>query len=191
MRPPARRGDIDALVGAGPPGVVVLCDGVFQSAPAVSHAELARAIDAGWQVWGVSSLGAIRAHEMRREGMRGWGWVYAQFRRHADFTDDEMALLHLPEPSYLPLTEPLVNLRHALEVEGPALGITPVARRAAITDLRTVWFGERTLERMQEALVGPGGVEPRAARRVLSWMQRHRVKTLDLDSLMRQEPWHG
>ena len=60
---------------------MIICDGVFESQPAVSHAELCRALDGGWAVWGVSSIGAIRAFEMRAEGMRGFGYVYKQFAR--------------------------------------------------------------------------------------------------------------
>ena len=95
--PPVRRGDVDALIeGAREPGIVIICDGVFESQPAVSHAELSRALDGGWSVWGVSSIGAIRAFEMRAEGMLGFGYVYQQFARFEDFTDDELCLLHWP-----------------------------------------------------------------------------------------------
>src|SRR5207247_620593 len=54
LAPPVRRGDVDRLVGsAAAPGVAIVCDGIFLTEPAVSHAELCRALDAGWQVWGV------------------------------------------------------------------------------------------------------------------------------------------
>ena len=189
LRPPVRRGDIAALVASQAPGVAVICDGVFQAEPAVSHAEIAAALDAGWQVWGVSSIGAIRAHEMRREGMRGHGWVHAQFARRADFQDDEMALLHLGEPPYFALTEALVNLRYAFERRGGALGITHRSQRRAVAVLRELWFGERSIERMHETLVGPAAIDAAAARRLLAWMAAHRVKTIDLDALMRERPW--
>src|SRR5687767_11880075 len=82
LQPPVRRGDVDRLLErADAPGVLVLCDGTIQTQPAVSHAEICRALDSGWQVWGVSSIGAIRAFELRSEGMRGFGYVYEQFSR--------------------------------------------------------------------------------------------------------------
>ncbi|MDE2368531.1 MAG: hypothetical protein KGN16_06115 [Burkholderiales bacterium] len=188
-RPPVRRGDIAAQLATQAPGLIVICDGVFQAAPAVSHAEIVAALDAGWQVWGVSSLGAIRAHELRREGMRGHGWVHAQFARRADFRDDELALLHLGEPPYLPLTEALVNLRYALEQRADALGIAGRSQRRLIAALRELWFGERSVERMHEVMVGPAAIAPAAARRLLAWMVGHRVKTIDLDGLLRDRPW--
>lgn len=188
-RPPVLRGDVDALVAARSPGVLVLCDGVFQSAPAVGHAEIGRAVEAGWQVWGVSSLGAIRAYEMRHHGVRGFGWVYAQFARYTDFRDDELCLLHLPDPPYLPLTEALVNLRYALEQRGATCGITPGAASAVVRVLRGLWFGDRTPERISTVLRESAGIDAAAARRLLHWMDRHRIKAIDLDTLMRAQPW--
>lgn len=191
LRPPVRRGDVDALLDLRPrdPGVIVICDGVFQSDPAVSHAELCRALDEGWQVWGVSSLGAIRAHELRAEGMRGFGWVHAQFAKHEDFTDDELCLLHLPEPPYTPVTEALVNLRYALNRRGAALGIGERRQRALLGWLRERWFGERSAELMLDLLVGPLGVPGQAAAALLEWMEAHRIKTLDLRRLLESRPW--
>ena len=189
LRPPVRRGDVDRLVAAGSaPGVLVICDGVFQSVPAVSHAELCAAIDAGWQVWGVSSIGAIRAFELRDEGMRGFGYVYDQLSRHDDFTDDEMCLLHFPEDPWFPLTEALVNLRHALEVHGASLGISAEAGARAVATLSRAWFGDRSPEFMQQALVD-AGVPRSDAEALLAWTAAHRIKSLDLWRLMQLRPW--
>ncbi len=190
--PPARRGDIYGITvsnKASPPGVIVLCDGIFGSDPAVSHGELCRALDAGWQVWGCSSMGAIRAYELRHEGMRGWGWVYQQFRRHQDFRDDELALLHLPVPPYTPITEALVNLRWALRQHGPALGITPRTAQRVVGWLQELWFGERSLELIFDLMVGPAGVPAHAACRLLDEMVANPVKNSDLASLLRAQPW--
>jgi hypothetical protein len=190
LLPPARRGDIQALVSSsGQPGVIVLCDGIFQEAPAVSHAEICAALDAGWPVWGVSSMGAIRAWELRHEGMQGHGYVHAQFSRFDDFTDDEVCLLHFPEPPWFPVSEPLVNLRYALECRGPALGIAPAAAQAAVDALRALWFGDRTLDRMRAVLVAVAGVDPPVAQALIDWLEPHRIKALDLASLMAERPW--
>jgi hypothetical protein len=189
--PPVRRGDVDRLVEtASAPGVLVICDGVFQSVPAVSHAELCTAIDGGWQVWGVSSIGAIRAFELRDEGMRGFGYVYEQLASHEDFTDDEMCLLHFPEDPWFPLTEALVNLRHALAVRGAALGVSVDAGGRALAALSRAWFGDRTREFMQAALVD-AGVPAADAQALLDWTAANRVKSLDLQRLMRARPWLG
>ena len=190
MLPPVRRGDVERLVGeCGEPGVLIVCDGVFQVAPAVSHAELCAAIDAGWDVWGVSSLGAIRAYELRHEGMRGFGEVYAQFERFDDFTDDEMCLIHLPEPPYFPVTEALVNVRHALKACGRDLGIDEESGRVLVEALRALWFGDRTSDRIRTILVREAGIEARRAGLFLDWLRRNRLKTSDLERLLTARPW--
>ena len=190
LLPPVRRGDVDRIVRCqGEPGVLVVCDGVFQVAPAVSHAELCAALDAGWQVWGVSSLGAIRAHELRAEGMRGFGHVYEQFARFDDFTDDEMCLIHVPDPPYFPVTEALVNVRHALAQRGREDGIDAAAAQALVDGLRALWFGDRTPARIRELLVAAIGVAPARADRFLAWLRQNRVKTQDLERLLARRPW--
>ncbi len=188
-RPPARRGDVAQLVAQAEPGVLVLADGFFGFEPAVGHSELVAALDAGWQVWGCSSMGAIRAWELRDEGMRGHGWVYMQFAAHEDFTDDDLALLHLPAPPWDAFSEPLVNIRHALWERGAGLGIGPATQRRLVEGLQSQWFGERTLELVLDLLVGPLDVPAPAALALLAHLQRRRIKNLDLHDLLRRRPW--
>lgn len=190
LRPPVRRDDVARLVdGGGAPGVVIVCDGVFQVAMAVGHAELCTALDAGWQVWGVSSLGAIRAHELRAQGMQGFGEVFKMFSRFDDFNDDELCLLHFPEPPWFPVTEALVNLRHALQARGPALGIGEQAGQSVIDALRALWFGDRTPQRIESLLRSVGGCSAAQAEALLSWLAANRLKTLDLQRLLQARPW--
>lgn len=190
VHPPAERGSIDELIdGAGEPGVVILCDGVFQSRPAVSHAELCRALDGGWEVWGVSSLGAIRAHELRFEGMHGFGYVHSQFARFDDFRDDEMCLLHFPEAPYFPISEALVNVRYALDRQAGPLGIPPPAVDVLLASLSRLWFGDRTEERIRRIMIDEAGIDEAVADRLCLWLQRHRIKTIDLCELLAAAPW--
>jgi len=190
VMPPVRRGDVERLLaGTDEPGTLVVCDGAFQCEPAVSHAELCDALDRGWQVWGVSSLGAIRAYELRTEGMRGFGYVYSLFSEGDDFTDDEMCLLHFPEPPYFPVSEALVNLRFALQEKGHAFGVSPQSAARVVAGLRGLWFGERTEACIRRVMVDCVGIRGAIADRLLTWLRRHRVKTIDLNDLLAQRPW--
>jgi hypothetical protein len=190
LAPPVRRGDVDRLVGsAAAPGVAIVCDGIFLTEPAVSHAELCRALDAGWQVWGVSSIGAIRAHEMRHEGMRGFGWVFSMFERLDDFTDDEMCLLHFPEPPHFPVSEALVNVRYALETRKRELGIADGAAELLVSALQALWFGDRTEEVIRRLAIDVAHMEPAAIKTLLDWLPSNRIKSIDLAQLMAVRPW--
>ncbi len=57
----------------------------------------------GWQVWGISAFGAIRAYEMRHAGMLGFGKVFEAFCDRRDVTDDEVLFLHSENSPYSPI----------------------------------------------------------------------------------------
>jgi len=183
--PPAARNDVLRLAVTRPAGTIILADGVFHEAMAVGHAELREALERGWRVWGVSSMGAIRAFEMRFFGMRGWGRVYAMFERFEDFQDDEVALLHERRPPYRPASEPLVHLRVAAAYLADRGLATSSKASRAIAALKGLWYGDRTVALLEE-LLGDGA--PSAVRTriksALSDFDRFRIKQKDLAALL-------
>jgi hypothetical protein len=203
LRPPVARGDIDALLreadgNAGNiVGTIILADGVFHQSLAVAHAELREAIHAGWSVWGLSSMGAIRAREMHTLGMIGYGQVYEKFLAEEDFQDDEVALLHEADPPYRCFSEPLVHMRAALEAWQAAGWMLPALCTEVADTMKSLWYGDRTMERFQQTI---GEVLERS--RNLSALQnreqlelsfadfdRYRLKTSDLASFLERGLW--
>jgi hypothetical protein len=186
---PARRGDIRALF-SGDPGVIALVDGRFHQCMAVGHAELRDAVRLGWKVWGLSSMGAIRAFEMRHMGISGFGRVYGHFLGDLDFQDDELALMHVPEPPYTGSTEPLVHLRHALAILAEHGDIDHEHAQRVVDALKSQWYGFRRLDSLI-ALAGEyGGAKAEmAARTLVADFDQCRVKTLDLADFLVQAPW--
>jgi hypothetical protein len=173
--PPVARGDLPRLVAGRSAATVAIVDGVFHARLALGHAEVRDALAAGWTVWGLSSLGAIRACEMQHLGMRGFGDVYRRFVADG-LRDDEVTLLHGPGPEFRELSEPLVHLRAALDAF-VARGDLDAAYGAEIaSELAGMYFGERTLERFADL------VSARAARPfdVLAGFDTHRIKCHDL-----------
>lgn len=69
--PPAGRGDLDALTGTGLR--VVIVDGYLVHGHPPSPTEVYRLVQRGVDVWGCSSLGALRAAELRQHGVAGSG----------------------------------------------------------------------------------------------------------------------
>ncbi|MCW5256439.1 TfuA-like protein [Verminephrobacter aporrectodeae] len=111
IRGPIQRGDMDALPQSTTD--VLLVDGVFHSTLAVSAREVLAALRRGIHVYGSSSMGALRAAELGQFGMVGIGGVYDMYRSGLVNADAEVALTYDSE-CYLPLSEPLVNIRYAL-----------------------------------------------------------------------------
>lgn len=178
-----------ALAGAEP-GVLVLVDGLFDQSLAVGHAELREAITAGWKVFGLGSMGAVRACEMRHHGMIGFGRVYEHFLADEDFQDDEVALLHTPAPDYRSVSEPLVHLRHFLRCLDESHRLSGVAAQRIADELKAVWYGHRTLE-FAASLVDQfsGGDAAAAAHSWLNDFDRFRVKGQDLTDFLRHTVW--
>lgn len=112
VRPPVRRGDMDALPSTVTD--VLIVDGVFHSTLAVSAREILAALRRGIRVYGSSSMGALRAAELDRFGMVGVGGVYEMYRSGEVVSDAEVAMI-FDGDSFLPLSEPLVNIRYAIK----------------------------------------------------------------------------
>jgi hypothetical protein len=189
IRSPVQRHDIKELVAAHHPGVVILVDGYFQQCLSVGHAEIRAAVSAGWSVWGLSSLGAIRAYEMRDLGVKGYGRVYRCFQRHEDFRDDEVALIHEPDPPYRTFSEPLVHIRFFLSELVRLDLLTRELEDRILERLMSMWFGDRTLELLRSLLFEFAPDKTTAIEDVLGNFQRFRVKYHDLSDFIRERPW--
>ncbi len=190
VRRPVRRRDVPELLASHPvPGVLVVVDGVFHDHLAVGHAELRDALGAGWKVWGLSSMGAIRAREMSPLGMRGFGAVYQRFVDEEDFQDDEVTLLHDTTAPYKGVTEPLVHLRVAVD-HLVAQGIVAADEGASvIADLKSRWYGERTVRGMIEDFRQRDRARGDRVKTELADFQRFRVKTGDLERFLEGRVW--
>lgn len=186
--PPVKRFDINHLLASSPvAGIIVIVDGIFFPHPAVGHVELREAIAKGWEIWGLSSMGAIRAFEMRNDGMHGYGYVYECFFKYEDFRDDEMALLYNPDKPYHPLSEPLINIRYFLSHLVDENFITLDTSENIINELAQLWFGYRTLDLLEELLYKYGcddGVFLELAN-----FKKFRVKTIDVINFFSERPW--
>lgn len=110
-RSPVRSGDLDALTAGLE---VAIIDGVLDGDALISMGEIRGALARGVRVSGAASVGAWRAAELARFGMRGHGWVHQAYRSGRIAGTDEIALLYDPV-CMRPLTVPLVNVRYGLE----------------------------------------------------------------------------
>lgn len=189
IRPPARRNDVAALL-TSEPGCIALIDGRFHQSLAVGHAELRAALQAGWRVWGLASMGAIRAFEMRDVGMQGFGWIYEHFLGHDDFQDDEVALLHSPMKPFVPVSEPLIHLRYFVRAAETKWHIERGRTHRVIHDLKGMWYGDRTIEQTAALLEQHCGIPIAAVTQL--WRERcdeFRIKNADLDRFFEARPW--
>ncbi len=144
--PPIRRGDLAAL----PAEVrfVGIVDGEFYQSLAVSTKEILILLRRGVSVFGASSMGALRAAETHTFGMVGVGKIFAMYRDGVLDADDEVALTYDPV-TFKNLSDPLVNLRHALSLAVEAGVIPDRERRGLIEQMRAMYFPNRSFRTLQ------------------------------------------
>jgi TfuA protein len=140
--PPIKRGDLERVSGLKPT-VVGIIDGEFYQSLAVSPKEILPLLETGVTVYGASSMGALRAVELRYCGMIGVGRVYRLFRSGVLDADDEVALAYSPS-TYEAVSEPLVNTRYVLRAAAHRGMLTRAQAAEIIARLKGLYFPERT-----------------------------------------------
>jgi hypothetical protein len=149
--PPARRGDVYRVMTSGVE-TIILIDGVFHNTPSVWQRELLDAMEEGIQIFGASSMGALRAAELHRLGMQGYGVVFEWYRDQLINGDDEVALLHTSEEfGYRGLSVPLVNIRYTLAQAVKEAQLTSELERGLLDYAKSLPYPLRTFESVLEA----------------------------------------
>lgn len=113
--PPVAEGDILKLLPLKPK-IIGIIDGYFENVPSVWHKEILYAMSKGIHILGASSMGALRAAELKAFGMEGIGAVFQAFADGLLEDDDEVTIAHGPEKLGFPmLSEAMVNIRRTLD----------------------------------------------------------------------------
>jgi hypothetical protein len=165
--PPIRRGDLPRALAAGARRVAIL-DGEFGQSLAVSVTEIKVALARGVEIWGASSMGALRAAECAGLGMRGVGWIYRGFASGLLQADDEVALLFNPWSGEA-VTLPLVSFRWSLALAKAEGRVPAAAEPDLLAAARRVRYTERTLDSLRAAARHQPWEEPMRA--LLDWME--------------------
>ena len=110
---PIKRGDLGAALKENP-DIIGIIDGVFHQNSAVGHKEILNVMKKGIEVYGASSMGALRASELDTLGMTGIGYVYKQYAEGIVDSDDDVAVM-LDSESLEALSEPLINMKYVFE----------------------------------------------------------------------------
>ena len=142
-RPPVSQGDVYHAAKTAP-DVIAIIDGFFEGVPSVWHKEILWALSQGIQVYGASSMGALRAAELHPFGMRGVGEIFAGYRDGIYEDDDEVAVLHGPaELNYMPLSLPMVNARATIDSAAKNSIISQPAAAALIQIAKSIFYQQR------------------------------------------------
>ncbi|MCE3045427.1 TfuA-like protein [Legionella sp. 16cNR16C] len=143
--PSIRRGHLLSLYSSYPSiKEVVIVDGVFEQQPSITHKEILWLLSRGIKVVGISSVGALRAFELRKEGMLGFGWVYEQFLNNYVDGDDEVAVSYDPLEPFNSRTLAMINFRKTAQENNELQNYLSV--------IKNIHFKERTWETLSTYL---------------------------------------
>jgi hypothetical protein len=149
-RPPIRRGDLPAAVASGY-RLIGIVDGEFYQTLAVSPKEILVALDAGCQIVGGASMGALRAAELAPYGMSGVGQIYRWYERGEVYRDDDVAISYAyDEGKYWLLTVPMVNVKWVVQNARADGLLSSVACRRISVAARRIYWENRTWPRVCE-----------------------------------------
>ena len=149
--PPAALGSIFRAVEAGYKFICFI-DGYFGNIPSVWHKEILFALKKGVTICGSSSMGALRAAELRAFGMIGFGWVYQAFRLGVLQDDDEVCVLHaVDELNFDALSEAMVNIRYSLRRMTNCKLIGRGSEIRIASSLKELHFSKRDLPAVRKA----------------------------------------
>ena len=179
FRPPAAQGDLIRAVAHGSRWIGLI-DGYFGTCASVWHKEILYALSIGCHVWGASSMGALRAAECQRFGMRPVGVIASQFASGELADDAEVALLHGPaEVDYVPFTEALVDARPTFGAMLAAGAIDRPESENLIKAATSLHFAERTVE----AITTLAADTPARRQEMEILYEVHRVRAKQIDAL--------
>jgi hypothetical protein len=193
--PPARQGDVYRAVKRLRPAIIGIIDGYFHQSASVWHREILWAMAEGIHVLGAGSMGALRAAELQKYGMRGVGRVFEAYRdgRFEPFQepfedDDEVAVIHgPPETGFVQVSEAMVDIRDNLARAAEAGVITDDMRDHLAAVGKAMLYRQRSLGRILEKA---GADEPMSAelRALAAWLPHHRTsrKQLDASDMLRE-----
>ena len=144
--PPIQCGDILQLLRLHPKKIIII-DGLYEVVPAVWHKEILIAIQLGIEVWGASSMGALRAAELYQYGMKGYGDVYHDFKTNKLTDDDEVAVLHRgEEENYYSINDAMVNIRATCELAFTQGVLTLLQKNDVIDYCKAQFYPYRSLQ---------------------------------------------
>lgn len=144
--PPICRGDLATL--REHVRYVGIIDGEFFQSLSVSPKEVLAALRRGVSIFGSSSMGALRAAETHKFGTIGVGQIFRMFRDGILDADDEVALTY-ERGTYRKLSDPLVNLRAALELALTNGIITEQQHRELLLEMKSRYFPDRSHRALQ------------------------------------------
>jgi hypothetical protein len=138
---PAKCGDILKAIRLSPHRIAII-DGYFEQTASLWHKEILFALSLGIEIFGASSMGALRALELEPYGMKGFGKIFQYLKETHSPNDDEVCLAHAAD--FSEQTPPLCNIRATLEKAEEESLINPEEKEKYLAQIQSLPYYQRS-----------------------------------------------
>ena len=173
--PPVSQGDVYRACAKRPEAIAII-DGYFERVPAVWHKEILWAMSQGIQVFGSSSMGALRAAELARiRHGRGRGRLRSLHGMACSkMTTKWPWRTGRPTTAFAPVSEAMVNIRATFREATQSAIISGATQAALVTIGEGLFYAERTYPAVLENARN-AGVDDAELDRLQAWLPGGRV----------------
>ena len=142
---PARKGDFLELSMLNENKIIILIDGVFLQDYPPTPIEVYQVVNKeNFTVFGASSIGALRAVELEKFGMKGYGKVFELYKKNIINSDDEVAVTF--DNEYNLVSEAMIDIRYNLFLSYKADIITKETKKIITKIAKEIYFPDRSYE---------------------------------------------
>ncbi|MEM2760242.1 MAG: TfuA-like protein [Nitrososphaerales archaeon] len=182
-RPPARKGDFQRLEKENVQ-FVGFADGVFLQDYPPTPIEVYNLIKKGTMLVGAASLGALRAVELEKFGMRGIGKIFELYKKGVLDSDDEVAVT-FSEHDYKLQSEALIDIRYTLYHACKEGIIDRNVKKLLVKNAKNIYFPYRNYDELFARVSGVVDVEVLETLRKYLKTNRRSLKEEDTVRLIR------
>lgn len=145
FKPPAKKGDFINLSLISDTRKVVLIDGVFFQDYPPTPIEVFQVIrKSNFKVYGASSIGALRAVELEKFGMKGIGKIFELFKKNIINSDDEIAVTF--DSNYNLISEAMIDIRYNIFLAWKHKIIDKETKQSMIKIAKRIYFPYRSYD---------------------------------------------
>lgn len=153
FHPPAQCGNIIEAYREGFRRILII-DGYFEGIASVWHKEILDFIGKAGVIMGCSSMGALRALELERFGMLGFGEIFEDYKSGNILDDDEVTVIHLGEKQdFIPISDAMVNIRYTVKDAILKKILNDSDAENILTICKNTFFKKRNLDLLVKELV--------------------------------------
>ncbi|MGE0242393.1 MAG: TfuA-like protein [Nitrososphaeraceae archaeon] len=152
FRAPAKKGDFIKLSMMSETCIVILIDGVFLQDYPPTPIEVFQVIRKNnFQVYGASSIGALRAVELEKFGMKGIGKIFELYRKNIINSDDEVAVTF--DSEYNLISEAMIDIRYNIFLALKNKVIDNETKKIMVKIAKSIYFPYRNYDYIVEKAI--------------------------------------